>query len=123
MKPIRPIFIVFISTLLLTFLMGIFVEIVRGCIDIPSSIWLYCLAISILFTAVYHWLEHKGKTAIFLTKEYQALNLLMGAVIIAIAYTYSLSAAALLLIVCGLALIIDCAYRYSHIASKTDKQT
>ncbi len=124
MKPIRPILIIMLSILLLTFLMGIFLEIVRGCIHIPSTIWISCLAISTLFTSAYYWLERKGKTAIFFwTKGHQVLNLLMVTLILAVAYLYSLSAAALLLMVWGLSIIVDCAYRYSHVASKTDKQT
>jgi hypothetical protein len=112
-------FIALISIILCSFMLVIFVEVVRGSIRIPSSIWLSSLLVSSVFMAAYYWLERKGKTNILLSnKDYLALKLLLGMLIIAVAYTYSLSAAALLLMVCGLASIVDYAYRYSHFASK-----
>ena len=124
MKPIHPIFIVIISTLLLTFLFGIFLEVARGCIRIPSSIWLYSLAASAVFIPAHYWLERKGKVDILLSnKEHSVLKLLLGAFVVAIAYFYSLPAAALLLIICGVASIADYAYRYSHFSQKTNRRT
>lgn len=116
----RPIFIAIFSVILLSFMLGIFVEVVRGCIHIPLSIWLYCLAASAVFTPIYYLLERGGKTDALLlsNKECFPLKLALGMLIIAVAYAYSLSAAAFLLMVCGLAPILDRAYRYAHIASK-----